>query len=127
MKRWVQFIWGCIHPPIQGVHTWEGQCKDILVQVPFLISAQTVTRESMATKEVYTPVGHHFGDGFNMERFKTKRIIFIIMYVFGEMASDRFSYHHGKSIVPLRVQVLKQKTSYLRFSMTAPQAVLKFS
>ena len=63
MKKWVQFIWGCIHPTIQGIHTWKGQCKDILVQLPLLISAYNVTIASMALKEVYTPVGRHFGDG----------------------------------------------------------------
>ena len=34
---------GFIHPTIQGIQNWQGQCKDILVQVPLLISAYTVT------------------------------------------------------------------------------------
>ena len=74
----------------------------------------------MPIKEVYTPVGRHFGDGFNMERFLDKHIIFIIGYIFGEVASYGYIYHCEKSTVSLIVQLLKLKTGYLIFSLTAP-------
>ena len=43
MKPWVRFLQGCIYPPIQGIRTYQGQFKDLLAQLPFLISAHNVT------------------------------------------------------------------------------------
>ena len=127
MKHRVKFLWGCIHPPIKGIITWQGQCKDILVQVTSLISAYTVTWVGMALEEAYTPVGRHFGDGCNIEIFQAKWILVIPSYVFGEMKYDGSIYHCRKYIVPLIVQVLKKKTGYLRFRMTEPYAILTYS
>ena len=39
IKPWAQFIQGFIEPSIQGIHTWQGQCGDILTQLTLLISA----------------------------------------------------------------------------------------
>ena len=108
MKRWVRSLCGCIHPPIQGILTWQGQYKDTLFQLTFLISAYNVTWSSLDLEEVYTPVGCHFGDGCNTEIFWAKHILLILRYVFGEVVYDVSSYHCGKSIIPLRVQALKK-------------------
>ena len=27
IKRWVQFLWGCIHPTIQGICTWQVSAR----------------------------------------------------------------------------------------------------
>ena len=41
-----------------------------------------------------------------MERFSAKHILLIIRYVFGQVASDGFSYHCVHYIVPLIVKVV---------------------
>ena len=79
----------------------------------------------MDLEEFYTPVSRHFGDGCNTEIFWAKCTLFILRYVFGGVGSDGSSYYCEKSIVPMRVQVLKHKTGYLIFGMMAPQATLK--
>ena len=73
----------------------------------------------MALKEVYTPVVRHFSDGCNTEIFWAKHTLLIISYVFGEGPSYGFSCHYGKSVYPLRVKLLKHKTGYLIFVITA--------
>ena len=52
--------------------------------------------------------------------FEIKKVLLILRYIFGEVAYDEFSYDYGHSIAPLRLQVLKNKTGYLRFGMTSP-------
>ena len=81
----------------------------------------------MALEEVYTLVGLHLGDECNRDRFWYKHVIFSLRYIFGEVVSDGSIFHCGKSIVPLRVKILKHKTGYLIFGMTAPKAVLACS
>ena len=71
-------------------------------------------------------MGRHFGDGCNTQIFWSKHILHINRCIFGQVESNGLSYHCGNSIFPLIVYLLKHKTFYLVFSMTAPQAILAF-
>ena len=73
----------------------------------------------MDLEEVYTLVGHHFGNGCNTDIFLAKLVLIILSFVFVQVVSDGFIYNFRHSIVPLILQVLEHKTVYLIFRMTA--------
>ena len=65
----------------------------------------------MDLKEVYTLMGLHFGDGYNMEIFWYKHILIIIRFIFLQVDYDGVSSQFGHSGVALIVQVLNTKLS----------------
>ena len=80
----------------------------------------------MALKEVYTLLDRHFGGGCNAGIFELNKYFSLSGIYLYRMVSDCLSYQFGYYIVDLIMQVLKPKTCYLRFRVTASQAVLVY-